>query len=104
MAATQTAHKQEKPIVAEIRKERGSRRAQIIRAQGKIPAVIYGLRKDPVSVVLPASEAVSVLRSGAHIMDIALSGGAAAGEKMLIQDVQYDYLQAEVEHIDLLRI
>ena len=34
-------------------------------------------------------------------MEIALNGKP---EKMLIQDVQYDYLQANVEHIDLMRI
>jgi large subunit ribosomal protein L25 len=46
-------------------------------------------------------ETVAVLQSGSHIIDVTLNGKA---EKLLIQDVQYDYLQANLEHIDLLRI
>ena len=100
MATTHVA-KQEKPITVEKRAERGSRKSRFIRAQGKVPGVVYGLGKEPVSIVLPVSEAVAVLQSGSHIMEIALEGKP---EKMLIQDVQYDYLQVHVEHIDLLRI
>src|SRR6185503_20157141 len=44
---------------------------------------------------------VSLLATGTHIIDITLNGKS---EKMLIQDVQYDYLQKDIEHIDLLRI
>ena len=100
MAKTHAA-KQEKPITAEIRDDRGSRKAQFLRAQGKLPGVIYGLGKDPVIIALPGPEVVSVLQSGSHIMEIALGGKP---EKMLIQDVQYDYLNKDVAHIDLLRI
>ncbi len=93
--------KQEHPVAAELRESRGSRKTQFLRAEGKLPGIIYGLKKDPVAISLPAPATVSVLRSGAHIIDITLSGKV---EKMLIQDVQYDYLNKDVEHIDLLRI
>jgi large subunit ribosomal protein L25 len=97
-----TAHaKQEKPIIAEPRTIRGTRKTRFLRAEGKIPAIIYGLGKDPVKVSIPYPETLTVLRSGSHILDISLEGKA---EKLLIQDVQYDYLQKDVEHIDLLRI
>jgi large subunit ribosomal protein L25 len=99
--ATALAPKQEKPVVAELRAERGSRRTQLLRAQGKTPGIIYGMGKEPITISLPSIEAAAVLKSGSHIMDIALDGKA---EKLLIQDVQYDYLQTNVEHIDLLRI
>jgi large subunit ribosomal protein L25 len=100
MAVTH-APKQQKAIDVQVRKDRGSRKAQEMRAQGKIPGVIYGLGKEPVSIVLPGPESLAVLQSGSHIMEVALEGKA---EKMLIQEVQYDYLQANLEHIDLLRI
>ena len=91
-----------KTVAAELRTSRGSRKSQFLRAAGKTPAIIYGLAKDPVAIALPTAEAVAVLRSGTHIMEVALPN--AKPEKMLIQDVQYDYLQKDVEHIDLLRI
>jgi large subunit ribosomal protein L25 len=100
MAKTVAVH-QEKPVVAEVRTERGSRKTQVIRAQGKLPGIVYGLGKDPVAITLPGPETVAVLRSGAHILEVTLNGHT---DKMLIQDVQYDYLQTSVEHLDLLRI
>jgi len=59
------------------------------------------LGKEPLAVSVSTSETVAVLRSGSHILEVSLEGKV---EKMLIQDVQYDYLQANMEHIDLLRI
>jgi large subunit ribosomal protein L25 len=99
--AKQEVIKQTKPVAAEIRAEKGSRKNRFIRAQGKLPGVVYGMKKEPVSITLPGPETVSVLRSGSHIIDVTLDGKV---EKMLIQDVQYCYLNKEVEHIDLLRI
>ncbi len=93
--------KQEKPVVAELRTARGSRQTRFLRAEGKTPGIIYGMGKDAVAVSLPTVEALAVLQSGSHIMDVAFDGKA---EKLLIQDVQYDYLQAGLSHIDLLRI
>ncbi|MCL2648450.1 MAG: 50S ribosomal protein L25 [Phycisphaerales bacterium] len=99
--ATTSSHAA-KTISAELRQSRGSRKTQILRAQGKIPGIVYGLAKEAVAIALPTPEAVAILRSGTHIMEVALPN--AQPEKMLIQDVQYDYLQTTVEHIDLLRI
>jgi len=99
--AKAVAHKQEKPVVAEVRTTRGSRAAQALRAAGKIPGVIYGLGKDPVAITVPMAEVVSILHSGAHIMDVQIEGKA---DKYLIQDTEYDYLQSNLEHIDLRRI
>src|SRR3569833_1387779 len=87
-----TGLKQDKPVALEVRKERGSR---------KMPGVVYGLKKDPVAIALPFVDTVNVLKSGSHIMEVTLEGKQ---EKMLIQDVLYDYLQTTVEHVDLLRI
>jgi large subunit ribosomal protein L25 len=99
--AKQEIVKQEKPVLAEIRTQRGSRKAQYLRATGKTPGVVYGMNSKPISIALPTPETVNILRSGAHIIDITLDGKP---EKMLIQDVQYDYLQKDIAHIDLLRI
>jgi large subunit ribosomal protein L25 len=100
MAKTAT-HKQAKPVAIEVRTERGSRKTQFLRASGKMPGVIYGMGKEPVAISVPFVETVNVLQSGSHILEVTLEGKQ---EKMLIQDVQYDYLQTTPEHIDLLRI
>ena len=40
-------------LAAEPRTERGSRPAGRLRRQGKVPAVVYGLGTDAVSVTVP---------------------------------------------------
>jgi large subunit ribosomal protein L25 len=101
MAGHGTGTKQEKPVVAEIRKSRGSRASYFIRAEGKLPGIVYGMGKEPVAITLPASETNSVLRSGSHILEVQLEGKV---EKMLIQAVGRDYRDTFVQHIDLMRI
>jgi large subunit ribosomal protein L25 len=101
MASHGTHAKQEAPVVAEIRKSRGSRASQRIRAEGKLPGIVYGLGKEPVAVTLPDAETVAVIRSGSHIIEVTLEGKT---DKMLIQAVARDYRDVTVEHIDLLRI
>ena len=70
MAATQP-HKQHAPIKVEVRTDRGSRKASFLRMSGKLPGVVYGLGKEPVIIALPATEVVTVLQCGSHIMEIA---------------------------------
>lgn len=101
MAKSNEPIKQLPPIKAEVRQERGSRASQRLRAEGRLPAIVYGLKKEPLSVTLPTSEVVAVLATGTHIMDVILDGKA---EKLLIQDVGRDYMDAALEHVDLMRI
>jgi large subunit ribosomal protein L25 len=100
MAKNAVSHKHD-PVAVEVRPERGSRKSQVIRFQGNIPGIIYGHGQEPVAITLSAVVVTNILRSGTHVMDIVLNGQA---EKVLIKAVQYDYLQKDVEHIDLQRI
>src|SRR3954469_24655681 len=101
MVMAQHVAKQEKAVVLEKGADRGSRKSQFLRATGRVPGVVYGLKKDVVAVSLPVPETLAVLLSGSHILEVSLDGQV---EKMLIQDVQYDYLQKYIEHVDLMRI
>ncbi len=89
------------PIEATIRTDRGSRKAQALRASGRLPGIIYGRKQDAVAVELPGALTEAAIHRGAHILDLVIEGKT---EKVLVQDVQYDYLQAEIEHVDLLRV
>jgi len=92
---------QKAPIKAHAREKFGSRATQRIRAEGLTPGIIYGLGTAPVAISVSTPETVAVLRSGSHVIDIDLNGKV---DKLLIQQVGYDYLQTNIEHIDLLRI
>jgi len=95
------AEHQSKPIAAQIRTERGSRKSQELRANHLIPAIVYGHGQEPIAISVPTAQTESILRSGAHVADISIDGKV---EKVLIKAVQYDYLGIQIEHLDFLRI
>ena len=72
-----------------------------MRKQGRVPAIVYGHGEEPVSITVPGPQVTAVIHGGAHVADVVINGKS---QKVLIKDVQYDYLQKEIEHIDLLRI
>ena len=71
-----------------------------LRRQGKMPAVLYGHGKDPLSLAVPAEQLDATIRHGAKVVELK---GAADGQALL-QDVQWDVFQQHVLHVDLLRV
>ncbi len=88
-------------LKAEQRSDIGGRKPEALRQANKLPAVVYGLSGGSVSVALGAPETEKAVHSGAHLVDLDLGGKI---EHVLIKDVQYNYLQTKIEHVDFLRI
>jgi large subunit ribosomal protein L25 len=88
-------------IAAEARPALGSRANKRLRDTGKVPGVVYGHKEAVVPVSLPKKELVGHLNKGAHVFDLTLDGKA---EKVLVKEVQYDHLGAEVIHVDFARV
>jgi large subunit ribosomal protein L25 len=88
-------------LQAEIRERVGSHAAAAVRKQGRIPAVVYGHGQEPVPISLDAHDFVEGLHHGHRLMDVTINGRS---EKMLIKDLQYDYLGRDVIHADLIRV
>lgn len=88
-------------LVTEKREGRGSRRADKLRQQGKVPAVVYGHKEETVSVSVPHDELLSAVRHGARVVDIDVGGKT---EKAQIVEVQWDYLGKDVLHVDFKRV
>lgn len=72
-----------------------------LRAEGRLPAVIYGLKGQSTAVSIDAASAERAVHSGSHLLDLKLNGQI---EHVLIQDVQYDHLHKDILHVDFLRI
>lgn len=83
------------------RSEKGSRAVKRLRDAGFIPGVIYGHKKDVVSVTLPLRDMVYHLTHGAHLFQLGLDG---ATETVLVKDVQYDHLGTNLIHVDFARV
>ncbi|HMN96535.1 MAG TPA: 50S ribosomal protein L25 [Phycisphaerales bacterium] len=89
-------------VIARKRDRLGSRYAQRIRRDGRLPAVIYGHRTDPIHVSLDEKETLGHLRHGSHVLNVQIEGGTA--ETCLVKDLQFGYLGDNLIHLDLARV
>jgi large subunit ribosomal protein L25 len=88
-------------LKAEIRQGLGSKDAIKLRKQGQIPAVVYGHKKEPVSIVLHAKSFREGLQHGHRLIEVEID---KKNETLLIKEVQYDYLGTDIIHVDLMRV
>ncbi len=89
-------------IEAERREKVGSVYAQRLRKAGRLPAVIYGHKQDPVAVSVDEKEILKHLNHGTHVLDIAVKGSGS--ETVLVKDLQFGYLGDNVLHVDFARV
>ncbi len=91
-------------IKAEQREQAGKGAARSLRREGKIPAVIYGDKKDPVKVTLDMNT-MNVEYNKGH-MFTTLCDLEVGGSKHLVlaRDIQLHPVTDIVEHVDFLRV
>jgi len=92
-------------INAEIREDVGKGASRRLRHQGKIPAVLYGAKKDPATLTLEhgilmhAAEQESFYSS---ILELKVDDGRS--QKVVVRDVQHHPFKAQIMHLDFLRV
>ena len=89
------------PLRAEIREHTGSKPAAKVRKQGRIPAIVYGHKKEPVAISLDVHNLVEGLHHGHRLMDVQIG---KKRQKVIVKDLQYDYLGKDIIHVDLMRV
>jgi large subunit ribosomal protein L25 len=91
-------------LQAEPGRRAGSSDARRLRADGKIPAVVYGHGMDPLSVSVDRRELRQALSGGAGmntILDLTVDGTVYPS---LIKDIQRHPVKRSVEHIDFIQV
>jgi large subunit ribosomal protein L25 len=88
-------------LKAEIREHTGSKTVRKIRKQGKIPAIMYGHKEEPVAILLDGHNFVEGLHHGHRLIDIQIG---RKKEKTIVKDLQYDHLGKNIIHADLMRV
>ena len=88
-------------IKAEPRQAAGSRAAARLRRAGKVPAIVYGHKKDPQPITLDGHSMELHLSHGAHLLNLDVGGKM---QPCLIKEAQYDYLGSALVHVDLARV
>ena len=88
-------------LKAEVRERTGSKAVRKVRQQGRIPAIVYGHKQQPVAISLDQHDFVEGLHHGHRLIDVQVG---RKKEKILVKEVQYDYLGRNVIHVDLMRV
>lgn len=86
------------------REERGKNAARRLRATGRVPAVIYGLGREPQSVAIDTKAMTNVLKDPAghnRVFDLRWNGSS---EHAMAVDYQIDPVKHSLLHVDLLRV
>jgi large subunit ribosomal protein L25 len=93
-----------KVLKAQAREGVGKGAAREVRRQGRVPAVIYGDKKAPVTVSVAYKDALKFIYAGgfkSHILDLDVDGTI---HKVIPRDYQLDVVKDQPMHIDFLRI
>jgi large subunit ribosomal protein L25 len=88
-------------LKAEIREHTGSKTVRKVREQGRIPAIVYGHKKEPAAISLDAHNFVEGLHHGHRVMDVQIG---KKKEKTIVKELQYDHLGKNIIHVDLMRV
>ena len=91
-------------LQAEVGRRGGSSDARRLRADGKIPAVVYGHGMDPISVSVDRRELRQALSGAAGmntILDLTVDGTVYPS---LIKDIQRHPVKRSVQHIDFIQV
>jgi large subunit ribosomal protein L25 len=92
-------------INAETRSEISKRVSKGLRAQGKIPAVIYGITAESVPIAVNLADLKGVLKSENKENSILrIVQGETSKFDAMIKEIQYDYLSDHIIHVDFIRI
>jgi large subunit ribosomal protein L25 len=89
---------------ATVRTDLGKGASRRLRHEGKVPAIIYGAGKEPVSLTLDHNKVVQAQDFEAfysHVLTINIDGKK---EEALVKDMQRHPYKPKVTHIDFVRI
>lgn len=95
------------PVLAVTPRERlGTRYSNRLRKQGKLPAVVYGHKQDPVSIALDSRDTLAHIKAGEKIFNLDFPGRSNKdeGQMVLLKDLQFDYLGTNIVHADFARV
>ena len=90
---------------AQLRESRGKAESRRMRRlDDNIPAVIYGLKKDPVAITLPHKDVIHAMDKEEFYSQVITLNVAGKPEKVVLKDLQRHPFKPKVMHVDFLRI
>ncbi len=97
----ETVAKKTTVLKGERRNGVGTRLSRALRAEGRVPAVVYGHGETPETLSLNLHDVVMGLTRGARTFEVEMGGQK---NQFLIKEVQYDHMDTTPIHLDLTRV
>ena len=91
-------------IKAESRNEVGKKISKKLRREGKIPAIIYGGKKETIPISLLLHDVKDVLKSEKGENTLLKIQRDDIEVDAMLKETQYDYLSNNIIHVDFIRI
>ena len=91
-------------LAAETRDRGGKGASRDLRRNGRVPAVIYGNKQDPVSIHVEEKELVRQLMTGHFMNSVVMIEVGGKPVRTLPKDVAFDVVTDRPLHVDFLRI
>ncbi len=92
-------------LEAEVRTGSGKSFTRKLRADGQLPAVLYGMDKKPIMLNINSRSLTRLLHEGSGenvLVDLVV--GKTKAEKVLLKEVQHNPVTERIVHVDFLRI
>jgi len=91
-------------LTAESGRALGSRASRRLRAEGKVPGVVYGLGQDTVSVAVEWPELRAALTTDAGLNALITLTVDGHEDLTIVKDLTRDPVRRDVVHVDFLRV
>lgn len=85
-------------LLYEVRESRGTAKANKLRAEGKLPAIVYGEGQPATAISINARIFNKLLHDGERVVILKDHGGEEV--QALIKDIQYDAFGERLLHVD----
>ncbi|MBA3666508.1 MAG: 50S ribosomal protein L25/general stress protein Ctc [Sphingomonas sp.] len=91
-------------LPAEARERAGKGASRELRRDGRVPAVIYGDKKEPLSVHVEEKLLTKMLSNGHFMNTVVMVDAGGKSHRTLPKDVQFHPVSSRPIHVDFLRI
>ncbi|PTQ09960.1 50S ribosomal protein L25/general stress protein Ctc [Sphingomonas oleivorans] len=91
-------------LSAETRERAGKGASRAQRREGRVPAVIYGNKQEPISIHVEEKTLNKLLHTGHFFNSVVLIDGLGGSIRTLPKDVQFHPVTDRPLHVDFLRI
>lgn len=91
-------------LAAETREQVGKGASRSLRREGRVPAVIYGNKQEPLPIHVEEKALMRLLMTGHFMNSVVMIDAGGQTVRTLPKDVSFDVVSERPTHVDFLRI